>query len=70
MKQVVIPRYGGPDVLYNLGTAYQRRGELNEKISDLKMARHLLERYQTEAKDVDLSDQLKQIDDELRHLQH
>src|SRR5262249_18256604 len=37
-----------PKLLYNLGTAYQRRGELNEKVPDLKMARHLLERYQTE----------------------
>lgn len=59
-----------PKLLYNLGSAYQHRGELTEKTADLKMARHLLERYQAEAKDVDVSDQLKEIDEQLRKLQH
>lgn len=59
-----------PRLLYNLGTAYQRRGEFNDRAGDLKMARHLLERYAAEAKDVDVSEQLKQIDDQLRRLEH
>lgn len=53
-----------PRVLYNLARCYQQRGEINRSTADLRQARHLYSRFQSNAGpgDPDVTEELKRLD--------